>query len=1540
MYGDAKISANFINNTAAIDEDYAIIDFRVGNSAQIDSSLFINNTAGFIIKIISYYGEFDVSNNIFLNSNVADTFSNYDDLLNPEYNWYGNNATNYKNAYSVRKELCDNWLFLNATATPKDIEITQTSDIIFKLSLYDKTTDKVSDYDNSLLPKINFTVTSTNGDVDKKIIALEDTVTFTPTKAGTASVTSSVEYAQDTIEIEITKFDPELSVSAETIDWGKNATFVLSYNNTATGTVNITLTDKDGNEYEFEDIEINGTIMLPSNEMSIVVAGDYNVTVSYSGDDNFTNATANTTLTVNKVFYPAKLIGYDINVTDINATMFAFYLLKDHPPQFVNHDEKYDPEGKYMRVMAEEGEYIIVNILNGGNSAGKYNVSLYYWDSEIYYDFDLNATSNVLKFDPDLSVESDERDYAENTTIALNYNNTATGTVNITLTGKIRNYTFNDIEINDTILLPESILPDEYEVSVAYSGDYNFTNATADATLTINKLDIDGELFAYDITVNEINATMFKLIINRLKFESDYDIVIGGNGSYNSKIIEEDNQWILYVLNKDNPAGQYSFIFKVKNSTIYNDLDLSDLSNVTKLNPDLSVESEERDFTAETVIVLNYNNTATGTVNITLTGKIRNFTFNEIEINETILLSGFIYPDEYEVSVAYSGDYNFTNATAEATLTINKLDIDMEIFGYDINVGDINATMFMVIIPEFKYMSRIDREVNITEGNYEDKISEDGSTWYILNGGNPAGKYTLNITFKNSAIYNDISANATSYILKFNITPNVVSDNFTVNVTVPSDVLGNLTLVIANKTLEVPVENGSAVFDISDILDGDYNATLSFDGDDKYNGFSEIVPVSIETKQYFIVEDLIKFYKGPERLNVTVYDSKGYPKANVEVQISINGVTYTRTTDSDGIASLAINLDSGKYSSEITVGNESENITVTVLPTIGGVDVEKVFMDNTTYEVCVVDSDGDPLEKGTTVVFNINGVFYTDDVADNGIANLEIDLPVGKYIVTATNPVTGESLANNITVNKADAEISIETFNITVDEFDALFANITLPKFATGYLNVTVGDINTTYDINNESVEIIGDYAYVPLHNVNLPAGDYNITVTLFDDNYNSSTAVGSFTISKLDLDVLISQSGNIVTVHVPEDANGNITLAIANETLTAPIENGSAVFDLSSLPVGEYNVTLSYSGDGKYNGYEGNTSIDIGSDKPVISAPDLIKYYHGPEVFMVNVSTSKGSPIVNQTVLITINGVTYTKLTNESGIAYLAINLNSGEYETTVVVNDTQLTAKVTVLPTVNGTDLTKVFRSSDQYYATFRNSDGTYLKDGSAVEFNVHGVIYTRYVSGDKGLAKLNINLEQGEYVITATNLVTGEMSSNNITVIPRIIENKDIVLYYRNGTQFTAKIIDDDMKVAGAGIEVKFNIHGVFYTRTTDENGMVSLNINLDPGEYIITTECKGCQVSNTIKVLPVLTAKDISMKVHDGTKYTAKLVDGQGKAFSGQKISTNINGRLFESTTDSNGMISINLDNLPAGEYLPTSVYNVNKAYSSSKITISS
>ena len=68
-----------------------------------------------------------------------------------------------------------------------------------------------------------------------------------------------------------------------------------------------------------------------------------------------------------------------------------------------------------------------------------------------------------------------------------------------------------------------------------------------------------------------------------------------------------------------------------------------------------------------------------------------------------------------------------------------------------------------------------------------------------------------------------------------------------------------------------------------------------------------------------------------------------------------------------------------------------------------------------------------------------------------------------------------------------------------------------------------------------------------------------------------------------------------------------------------------------------------------------------------LISTNNVNKYYKGPERLNVYLKDKSNSPIVGENVIININGQSYTKSTDENGVASLSLNLNKGDYVASV---------------------------------------------------------------------------------------------------------------------------------------------------------------------------------------------------------------------------------------------------------------------------------
>ena len=318
-----------------------------------------------------------------------------------------------------------------------------------------------------------------------------------------------------------------------------------------------------------------------------------------------------------------------------------------------------------------------------------------------------------------------------------------------------------------------------------------------------------------------------------------------------------------------------------------------------------------------------------------------------------------------------------------------------------------------------------------------------------------------------------------------------------------------------------------------------------------------------------------------------------------------------------------------------------------------------------------------------------------------------------------------------------------------------------------------------------------------------------------------------------------------------------------------------------------------------------------VSNDEYSLQTKDLSMYYKNGTRYEVTL-THEDIPVENADIIINIYGINYTRHTNENGVASIAINLNPGIYSVSTFYNYNSssivLDSDIEVLSTIEGDDIVKTYKNDTQYYASFLDNNGNPLAN-SEVTFNINGVFYTRKTN-ENGIAKLNINLHSGNYIITATHQ-NGLTYSNLITVLPSIT-GSDITKFYKNGTQYYATFFNSNGNALVKGT-VTFNINGVFYQRTTDENGVAKLNINLNPGSYIITAEnpINGELFSNVITVLPTIISSDM---VSDSltTEYDIILLNGDGSFAQNKEVEFIVDGVSYDVTTDEYGVATLEKD----------------------------
>ena len=777
---------------------------------------------------------------------------------------------------------------------------------------------------------------------------------------------------------------------------------------------------------------------------------------------------------------------------------------------------------------------------------------------------------------------------------------------------------------------------------------------------------------------------------------------------------------------------------------------------------------------------------------------------------------------------------------------------------YTYNVGDYSPENYMYGISYAQYMYG-DRSFDIrdnriyVDGHYAVSfINVDGSnvTGNLLITRDLGGDAAVEIKAgKNNVVENNYPRSSD---LIFNITSEEPG-KILIDVTIDKKATGNIAVVVDGDKYDVAIVNGSAKLTLSDLPAGVYYIEA------KYNGNS-IVTESYNSTKFTI--DLIdssiaveaKDIKCGEEAVITATVTNG---ATGTVTFFVNGKTYV-VDITDSVATLKIaDLTTGdcpvfayyngdKYyktsynSTTFNVAKLASTTTVNVSDIKVGEDavisiavpeitsgVVSVTVGDAIYNVAVVDGKGSLTLSGLAsgsydVVAKFNGddkYLASEDSAKFNVAKLAstIDIAVDN-IKVGEDAVIGVALPEDAT---GEVIISVNGKNYTV-----------MTKY--GMASVTISDLaNGTYSVD---AFYNGDDIYAPIKNSTAftvsKVSDYNMTVDIAD---------------------IVKGENATITVSVPEDGTGNVIVTINGTDYKGTVVNGTAKVIIPGLDEGTYKVVTFYTGDNKYDSMIVNGTITVNKNtKTTLTMDNLVKYFNGPQKLMAKLVDGFGNPIANATVYFTINGKVYARITDENGTASIAIRLLPGEYKASALFNGTDdydmaaVNASVLVKNTILGNDTTLYFRNGTQYVAKFLDSNGKALAN-TDVKFNINGVFYTR-VTDENGIARLNIRLDPASYIITAYNPVTGEQKANNITVLPRIIA-KDLSMKYLDGSTFNAALVDGQGK-AISGVNITFNINGVFYHRTTNADGVTKLNIRLMPGEYIITSMYDECWASNKI------------------------------------------------------------------------------------------
>ena len=663
-------------------------------------------------------------------------------------------------------------------------------------------------------------------------------------------------------------------------------------------------------------------------------------------------------------------------------------------------------------------------------------------------------------------------------------------------------------------------------IAVVVDGDkYDVAIVNGSAKLTLSDLPagvyyIEAKYNGNSIVTESYNSTKFTidLIDSSIAVEAK-DIKCGEEAVITATVTDGATGTVTFFVNgktyvvditdsvatlkiADLTTGDYPVFAYYNGDKYYKTSYNSTTFNVAKLASTTTVNVSDIKVGEDAVISIAVPEITSGVVSVTVGDAIYNVAV--VDGKGSLTLSG-LASGSYDVVAKFNGDDKYLASEDSAKFNVTKLASTIDIAVDNIKVGE--DAVIGVALPEDATGEVI---ISVNGKNYTVMTKYGMASVTISDLAN--GTYSVDAFYNGDDIYAPIknsTAFTVSKVSDYNMTVDIADivkgENATITVSVPEDGTGNVIVTINGTDYKGTVVNGTAKVIIPGLDEGTYKVVTFYTGDNKYDSMivNGTITVNKNTKTTLTMDNLVKYFNGPQKLMAKLVDGFGNPIANATVYFTINGKVYARITDENGTASIAIRLLPGEYKASALFNGTKDhdkataNATVTVKSTIFGNDTTLYFRNGTQYMAKFLDSDGKALAN-TDVKFNINGVFYTRVTDENGIARLNIRLDPASYIITAYNPVTGEQKANEVTVLPR-----IIAKDLSMKYLDGSTFNAALVDGQ----GKAISGVNTTFNINGVFYHRTTNADGVTKLNIRLMPGEYIIT-SMYDECWASNKII------------------------------------------------------------------------------------------------------------------------------------------------------------------------------------------------------------------------------------------------------------------------------------------------------------------------------------------------------------------------------------------------------------------------------------------------
>ena len=483
-----------------------------------------------------------------------------------------------------------------------------------------------------------------------------------------------------------------------------------------------------------------------------------------------------------------------------------------------------------------------------------------------------------------------------------------------------------------------------------------------------------------------------------------------------------------------------------------------------------------------------------------------------------------------------------------------------------------------------------------------------------------AGSYVIGVIFEGDELYENSSASNKITVSK---TPTTISSSTKDAVkgksysVVLKDKKGNVlaskavTLTYNGKTYKLTTNSkGIVSFTITGTLGKTYKLTYKFAGDSYYAAYSGYKNLKVK-KPTKIVGSNARIVKGA-KYSVTLRDSSNKALSKKTVTITFNGKTYTKTTTTKGVVSLALNAAPGKsyniiykYAGSSYYAPSSKTVSVYIKTptklTNSGSSVGK----GKYYYITLKDYNGKALSN-KIVVLKYRGKTYKKTTNSKGVVSLKINSAIG-YTYKLTYKYSG-----SIYYGSSSGSVNLKTKMATT----LTGSSSTIVKGNT--YKVTLKDGNgkalskktVTFVFNGNTYTRTTNSKGVASLTISYQAGKtYKLSYSYAGSSYYNRSSSGNINLA-VKLSTSLKNSGNSIMnnssyVVTLKDGDGK---SISGKTLTFTLDGstiknttdseGQVHLLMSESSPRTVALTYKFDGDSLYTASSGSVNLDVKSDK------------------------------------------------------------------------------------------------------------------------------------------------------------------------------------------------------------------------------------------------------------------------------------------------------------------------------------------------------